>query len=199
VLSPPRRRRLPLTRAKRTPGGFTMVEVVVAMVLVAILAAVLIPVVAERVREGQTSAVAQTMDALSQAVAAYRVDVRRYPTRLEHLTSPPATAYDPCGRQVPAAFLDQWRGPYLAANITSAGLRVGDATVQDSLETDPASFTTSTVGYLLIETDAVDEETAEGLDRAFDGVDDLTEGVVRWTATSGGQGTLLFGIRIRGC
>lgn len=170
-----------------------------ATILVAILAAVLIPVVAERVREGQTSALAQTMDALQQAVNGYRVDVRRYPTRLQQLNSEPSTAYDPCGRQTPTAFLDEWAGPYLPGNVTAAGIRVGEATVQDTIETDPATFTTTTVGYLLIETQGVDQEAAEALDEAFDGTDDLATGVVRWTATSGGQGTLVFGLRVRGC
>lgn len=185
----------------RRHEGFTAIEVVVAVILVAVLAALLIPAVAARVRQGQTSAVAQSLDALSHAITSYRIDVRRYPTRLSHLTSePPAgDTYDPCGRAVPTAFLANWRGPYLPTNITPGGLRVGDALVQDTLETDPTVFTITSVGYLLIEVDAVDEESATSLDDAFDGGDGFNDGGVTWTATSGGQGTLKFGVRIRGC
>jgi general secretion pathway protein G len=186
----------------RRRAGFTVVEVVVAAVLVAVLAALLIPAVAGRVRDGQTSALAQSLDALSHAITAYRIDVRRYPTRLQDLTTPPpvGTTEDPCGRVVPAAFLDNWRGPYLPVAVTAAGLRVGDATVQDELTADPGGFGINSVGYLLIEVEGVDEETAISLDDAFDGGDGSEDGGVRWaTPSSSGQVTLTYGIRIRGC
>jgi general secretion pathway protein G len=187
---------------RRTPlrPGFTFVEIVVTLAIMAMLAAVIVPVVARRVREGQSTAVAQTLDAIADGIAQYRTDVRRYPTRLQHLTTKPALgARDPCGRTIPQAFLDEWKGPYLQTQVTASGIRISDATVQDTITSDPAVFTTTSVGYLLIDTQDVDEETAEKLDDSYDGADDLATGVIRFTDLGGDRGTLEFGVRVRGC
>jgi general secretion pathway protein G len=189
-----------LTPSLRRRAGFTVVEMVVVIAIMAMVAAVLLPVVTGRLRDGQTTAVAQTMDALSQAIAGYRTDVRRCPTRLQHLTTPPpAGTRDPCGRLVPQAFLDEWRGPYIQTQVTAAGLRIRDATVQDTLGTDPATFTPTTTGYLLLETVDIDAQVAAALAAAFDADDDPDDGVVRVIPAAQGLVTLRFGVRIRGC
>lgn len=181
-------------------GGFTLLEVVVAVMILTVMAAAVAAAVARRPRQAEASSLAQTLNAVSDAILHFRTDVRRYPTELRYLTTPPpGTAVDLCGRALPASFSSAWQGPYLDRAVSAAGLVVVDATMLNVPEKEPATFTTSTAGSLLIVVEGVDSAAADQLDRAFEGSPDLTSGTIRWTAASGGVGTLRYALPVRGC
>jgi prepilin-type N-terminal cleavage/methylation domain-containing protein len=181
--------------------GFSLLEVVVALLIIAILAAVVATTVAGRVRTGASAAFAQTFSALSDAILEFRADVRRYPTHLNYLSAaPPSTEKDLCSQGVPSSYRSNWRGPYVKSAITTSGLVVSSATIRDSLELDPAGpYTVSTTGALVMVASNVDSTVANALELRYDGNSNFSSGVIRYTVTSSGQGTLKFALPVRGC
>jgi general secretion pathway protein G len=90
----------------RTDRGFTLLELLVVISVIAILAAVVTPMVFRNVGDAKVSAARAQLEILELALDAYRLDNNYYPTTEQGLqalvvkpTSPPA----PFG----------WRGPYL--------------------------------------------------------------------------------------
>lgn len=196
-------KRLPMKRRRARRGsrpGFTMIEILVVLAVLAALAAVIGRNVASTTQSGRSAALAESLDALRRSIYAYRGDVRRYPTNLSQLSAQPqAGALDLCGRNLPTAFRESWRGPYTAQTITASGIQVGDARIRDALES-AAPQGIETPGTLLIVVDDVDEAIAVSLERAYDG-DDTTDAadVIRWSDAGNGVGVLRFGVAISGC
>ena len=186
-------------KSDRTTRGFSLVEILVALAIIAAVAAILIPGVANRVRQSESSSIAATLDALRAGILEYRADVRRYPTNLQYLSEQPANAEDICGRDVPAGFLANWKGPYVNRPITAAGLKVADATIVDAISLSPLTFTATTSGELTIQVQEVDSAVARSIERGVDTTLDFATGTIRWTDVSGGRGTLSFIIPARGC
>lgn len=167
--------------------------------MLGLLAGALFPAILGRLTQGQAGSLATTIDALRQGVLEYRADVRRFPTHLRYLSSPPATAVDICGRTVPTSFLTEWKGPYVSRSVGSSGLRVGTATVLDSIVRSPATFTASTVGEIVIRVTDVDSSVARSIEREQDVTPDFAAGTIRWTHVLSGQGILQLVIPARGC
>src|SRR3954462_1496130 len=100
--------------------GFTLAEVLVAVTIIAVLAAVLMPTVRGRLQEGYEDAIVSEFTNLSTAVNAYRQDVGHYPPELYYLTSVPTSPHDFCGRTLMPDDSAKWRGPYVSRIITTA-------------------------------------------------------------------------------
>ena len=66
-------------RSSRSPG-FTLIEVMVVIAILAILAALIVPKVMSRPDEARVVAAKQDIAALMQALKLYRLDTKRYPT-----------------------------------------------------------------------------------------------------------------------
>lgn len=183
------------------PGrlAFTLVEILIALVIIAALAAVLYPTAAAQLRSGQTAALANQLDNLRQAIANYRQNVQRFPNLLTQLTTQPvAGALDACGTALPAANMLLWRGPYITQDILAGGMPVGDATVQNLLDRIPNGGVgqPATLGITAVN---VDQKIATDLEAQFDGNNNFGTGTIMWTATTGTLGDLVFQIPIRGC
>ena len=183
---------------KKRPG-FTLVEILVTMAIVAILAGIMFPSLVNQIRSGEASSIASTADAVRDALLQYRADVRRYPTHLNQLTTPPTSATDLCGRNVPSSYLDRWKGPYLDRQVTTLGVKAGDATVLDSLGRSPSTFAVNTSGELHIRIQDVDSAVARQIENDHDTSSDFTIGTIRWADVSGGRGILSMVVPIRGC
>jgi prepilin-type N-terminal cleavage/methylation domain-containing protein len=179
--------------------GFSLIEILVAMAIVALILAVLVPVVFRRVTEGESSSIARTLDALQEGVLEYRADVRRYPTHLRYLTAAPGSATDICGQTVPASFLSSWKGPYIDRSIGTSGVLVDDMTVLDSIARSPTTFTASTTGELSLRVQDVDSTVARRVEREMDVTLDFAAGTIRWTNVANGRGILQLVIPVRGC
>jgi general secretion pathway protein G len=182
----------------RRRAGFTLVEVILAIMIVALISGVVATQVISRLDDGGAAALSRNLDAVTDAVQSFRRDVRRYPSSLAQLSAPPsAGAADLCGRPIPSRFRDGWRGPYLERSVGSGGLSSGGGVVRNTLTRDPAG---GGYGQLYIDADDVERAVAEKLETAFDGDGNPTAGTVHWSEVGGtGRGTLRFGIPVSGC
>lgn len=179
-----------------TRRGFTLIEILAVLAVLLVLAAVLLPQVAGRVREATPTAVVSTLSTAADAIGQFKADVRRYPARLEWLATTAGAPTDICGNAIPAGLLDRWGGPYLQRQV-SAGIPAGDATVLNVMErANPAS---TAVSSLILKAVEVTREDAETIDRQIDGVVDLGAGTVRWIDIAGSADTLYYHYPIRDC
>jgi general secretion pathway protein G len=93
-----------LKRPIRAPGkgGFTLVELLVVMAIIALLAALVGPKLFPKLGKGKQSAAKAQIELIGQALDQLRLDVGRYPTTQEGLN---ALMVNPG--------IDNWEGPYL--------------------------------------------------------------------------------------
>jgi general secretion pathway protein G len=189
----------PRRHAATARRGFSLAEILVAIVIIGLIAAIVVPTVFSRISQGESSAIAQTIDALRDGVLEYRSDVRRWPSHLRYLSAAPGSATDICGRTVPATFLAQWKGPYVNRSIGTTGLKLDDALVRDSIVRSPTTFTASTAGDLFIQVEDVDSGVARLVEREHDVTLDFAAGTIRWSNVANGRGILQLAIPVRGC
>ena len=193
--------------------GFTVLEVIIAIFLIAMMSAAVIPALMGRVRDAQTSALSQTLFALSQAIFEYRKAMTVYPDSLTTLATRPVgtpavpSSTDACGTAITAATATNWRGPYVSRELVSSGLRIGDATISSDLRRvqlagPPASVT------LFIDVHAVDTVSVYDIEDQFDGgVPNAATGTIRYQsaalgafpAAPAGTFNLSYGIPMTGC
>jgi prepilin-type N-terminal cleavage/methylation domain-containing protein len=172
--------------------AMTIVEVLVALAILAIIAAVVLPTTAGQLRDGHATALANQLANLREAVANYRQNVGAYPASLTQLTTLPVGGVDACGTPLSAAEVNAWRGPYINQNIVG-NMPVGNAIIV-------ASLTRTTIGtavLLRIRAARVENDIASDVEEQFDGNANFGTGTILWTAA--GDDTLTFQIPIRGC
>ena len=86
----------------RGKGGFTLVELLVVMAIIALLAALVGPKLFPKLGKGKQSAAKAQIELIGQALDQLRLDVGRYPTTQEGLN---ALMVNPG--------VENWEGPYL--------------------------------------------------------------------------------------
>ena len=182
--------------ASQLRRGMSLMEVLVALVILAVVAAVLYPTAAAQLRAGHATALGNQLASLRDAIGNYRQNVGAYPRSLTVLTTAPTVAdVDACGTVLTAAEVAAWRGPYITQNIVGA-MPVANASVSATLTRAPAAGVNQP-GVLTISTTGVDIDIANDLEARFDGNANLSAGTIQWTAAA--SGTLTFQIQIRGC
>jgi prepilin-type N-terminal cleavage/methylation domain-containing protein len=184
---------------RATRRGITLVEVIAAVLIVAVLAAATYPTIAAQWRRGQSTALGDQLSNLRSAILAYRENVQRYPRTLLQLTNAlAASATDACAATMTAPIRSNWRGPYMSSNPTGE-IKVGDFTVKDTLVRVPTTDAGTAAGILQLRVIEVDQVSATDVERQFDGGNpvDFTAGNVLWT--SNGVDTLKLQILIRNC
>lgn len=91
-------------RERKKEQGFTLVELLVVLVILALLAGIVAPRVTGYLGQARTGTARTQIEQLATAVELFNVDVGRYPTDAEGLG---AIISQPSG-------LDGWSGPYLS-------------------------------------------------------------------------------------
>jgi prepilin-type N-terminal cleavage/methylation domain-containing protein len=181
-----------LTFVRRS--AMTIVEVLVALAILAIIAAVVLPTTAGQLRDGHATALANQLASLRDAIGNYRQNVGAYPISLSQLTTQPVAGDDDaCATNLSNGELNAWRGPYINQNIVG-DMPVGNAVVLVGLTRVTVSGTT---GLLRIRAGRVDNDIATQLETQFDGNTNFTTGTILWSAA--GDDTLTFQIPVRGC
>ena len=95
-----------LRSIEKRQNGFTLIELIVVIAIIATLAAVVAPAIFQNVGDAKTGAAKSQIEMLSLALNSYRLDNGEYPTTeqgLAALRTMPATGAIP----------KNWRGPYL--------------------------------------------------------------------------------------
>ena len=95
--------------SKRKPGtgGFTLVELLLVLAILAVLAAIVIPKFSGRTEQARVTAATTQISNLGTALDSYEVDTGSYPDSnmgLQALVAKPAN-------------VDNWRGPYMKQDI----------------------------------------------------------------------------------
>lgn len=159
------------------PRGFSLAEIVVALLIIAIMGAMIYPTIANNLRDSRSTALSQTFSGLSQGIAEYKRATTRYPGSLLLLTTAPvATDPDICGNNTSATLAALWRGPYASRLITTDGLAIGDAVI-------PTGLRRVIIGsniFLMIDAPAVEMDVADALEALYDaGTANTTTGTIR--------------------
>jgi general secretion pathway protein G len=96
--------------------GFTLVEVLVVVVVIAILAAVVLPKFINSGLRGKESALRADLKLMRNAIEMFHNDTDAWPASLADLavTSAPANGLDDDGNSK-AIIATHWKGPYLAS------------------------------------------------------------------------------------
>jgi general secretion pathway protein G len=92
-----------IDRKRRSRPGFTLVEVLVVMIILAILAAVVVPRVVGRTEDARRARAVADIEGFSTALDLYKADTGDYPTTEQGLQAL---------RQAPGD-VRNWNGPYL--------------------------------------------------------------------------------------
>lgn len=193
----------------RQRRGFTVIEILIGIIIIAIMSAVAIPAVMGRIRDAQTSSLSQSLFSLSLAIFEYKKAVTAYPSQLVLLAKQPqSTDLDICGATLATGNkYNNWRGPYVSRELVSGGVGIGDARIVNTLRytTTPPGTTPTT---LYIDVSGVETQTATDMEAQFDGTPlDPAAGTVRYTtnavgtlpAAPSGTVNLSYAIPINGC
>lgn len=104
-------------------NGFTLIEVMVVVVILAILAALIVPKIMSRPDEARAVAAKQDIATIVQALRLYRLDNTRYPASEQGLaalvarpTVAPVPANWKAGGYLERLPKDPWGNPYLYLN-----------------------------------------------------------------------------------
>lgn len=84
-------------RRKKT-RGFTLIEIMVVVVIIALMAAFIVPRVLDRVDEARVTKVKADLQAIETALAMYRLDTARLPSTTQGLTALVQKPDDPAVR-----------------------------------------------------------------------------------------------------
>jgi type II secretory pathway pseudopilin PulG len=195
---------------QRLLAGFTLVEVAVAAMLIALLAAVTSPYLVSYMDHQRAQTTADQLADLAKGIGAFNAVVKEgnaastlntYPGSLWQLDSIIVAAnvvsHNSCGSTNNATFqfnataVTAWtnNGPFVSYYIPRTGLVTPLGTVEDSLV---RSNHAAAVGTLALQMIGVDDDDAVMLDLIVDGGDGGTLGTLRYTAAVSGLRTVSY-------
>lgn len=171
---------------KRTQKGFTLIEMIGVMAVIAILAAVATPKIFEAIDDAKVSSYIQEVNTLKQAVAKYYKDTGQWP---RHIPTHSNKRYhnlmvnDADGSGAP---IKGWDGPYLERELTN---QISKGGYQEVVNTSGANWTCDLDGdgtkdgsFLVYRADGVSDAIAKKISNIIDGDGDITSGTKRWKA-----------------
>lgn len=193
-------------RKPRNRPGLTLIEMLVALILLAILVAVIFPVVTQQIDDADPAKAANDLTNLKTGLEVFQLNVRpAYPSDLEDLANPITTDDEFLTRAGVDLYgtgqTTRWNGPYIDKALPLvAGTAFGDAFVtgyggviqNDLIQYDaqndcPLGGTNCTTAYdgdnqvfVAIMITGLGEDQAQRISRLIDGDTDLLTGNFRY-------------------
>jgi prepilin-type N-terminal cleavage/methylation domain-containing protein len=191
----------------RRRRALSLIEVLAAVVIFAILVSIITPVVNSRLTIAHIENLETEMQTYVQGIELYQRDVGKYPARLDYLDQLPSSGIvDACGNALTAQNQAKFRGPYINRIIALPNLATGktrfsiatDDTV-DAVITRTTVLTTGggTQQVLQITILGPDRNVATMVDSTTDGTVDGTAGTVRYASLSASNNTILWTLPIK--
>ena len=175
-------------KATKKRSGFSLAEILVAIAIVAVVAAVVVPSIGSQLKSGDESRVQQDLINVRAGIEQFLADVRRYPNSVGQLTKLPTTSLSGLtGGAYTATQVARWRGPYISKDSTEA-IKTG---FDLSMNLAFTSTTVNSINYLTITITNFDQTNATRVDQRMDDGDPAT-GQIRWTVSASPLGTLTY-------
>ena len=178
-------------------AGFTFIELIVALAIMTMIAAVVTPVLVETLDQSRTEQARSSLQGLAEGIGAFHDDVSEYPGYLSQLYDPiKPSNRNSCGNGYSPHDVGDWAGTYIDRVIPPSGLPVFIGTAQNEL------LRINIFGYtvlVIVVTDVL-EEDAVTLNEMVDNDGSNITGTIAWLpAGSDGKVTLYYTIPINGC
>ena len=169
--------------------GFTLAEILIALALIAVLAAVLLPSVAGQIMKGDSGRVMQDLNAVRSGIEQFLADVHRYPSKYTDLSTAivgaSASHLDINGNQYATGLAAKWSGPYVTKDtLGGGGVQTGfGATIHNIFVKRP---NTNGVDYVTVRIFGLTESDFLRIDEEIDGpsataADAKDKGIFRFT------------------
>lgn len=189
-------------------GGFTLIEVLVTLILLAVLAAAVFPVVTQQAEQGDPVKAAQDLGSIRSGIEQFQLNVRpSFPGDLEDLVyrisdlSPANHDRSVNGTLYTTTQLSKWDGPYIDAALAQDSVVAPNAGI--ALETGFGGQVDNDLKCYNGTTNAIASSCASGRDFVsvqidglsddqFESLNDLIDGENESNATSHDTGKLRF-------
>lgn len=180
--------------------AFTLVEVIVALAVMLILAAVAVPQLGGYLDQKRIEETAELLVKVRDALTSFAIEVGDNASRLSYLSTPIVSGdADSCGDAYNGGERGRWanRGPYVNFVIDPvAGLATPIGQVDNVLGRATAGTTRVRITW----NNTVTLADAQGLDVYVDGVINGASGTVHWTPLVGtDMATMFYDVPISGC
>lgn len=120
-------------------SGFTLIEIMVALMILSGLIAIMVPVVMDQSKRGDPTRVAGDISAVGSALSMFRAHTQTLPDDLEDLANPITVSDRQInGNNYSQSMIQRWNGPYLDTPMEERG--AGDPTSPDSIPTGFKGF-----------------------------------------------------------
>jgi prepilin-type N-terminal cleavage/methylation domain-containing protein len=185
----------PSVRASR-PTGFTLAEILVALALMALLAAVLLPTVAGQILKGDAGRVVSDLQAVRGGQEQFLADIHRYPGKYSDLSKVIAVANaDILGNAYSAGMVTKWKGPYVTKDTVTASVPTGFGGSITNVFMQVTN--TNAVPYVTVVITGIAGPDFDKIDEQIDGVVNRTSGLLRWVSAGGVDSTKFLAMPIQ--